>query len=76
MNPRKIIREIDKKVPPAIRPDNAVALLWDLIEPCWNTDPTKRPTAAQFCQDLRERAGILLQALTSAHGDRLTTRKD
>jgi hypothetical protein len=53
----KIIIEISKKVPPAVRPEDtpgAVSELWDMFQRCWNLKPTDRPKAENVCRFLRE----------------------
>jgi hypothetical protein len=60
----RIIAEILKGVPPAVRPidtPGTVSELWDMFEQCWSLKPEDRPEAETICGFLRE------------HHERLTT---
>lgn len=57
MTDYKIIIEISKEAPPAVRPKDtpgAVSGLWDMFERCWSLKPADRPNAETICGFLRE----------------------
>lgn len=46
-----------------------VPILWDLLEHCWDTDPSERPTAQHFLQDLEQNLDAISNALSTIYGD-------
>jgi len=43
--------------------------LWDLLERGWDTDPSERPTATHFLQDLEQNLDAISNALSTIYGD-------
>jgi len=63
----KICREISKKVPPAIRPNNLnpkLSDLWGTFEACWDSQPENRPTAKDVYNFLTEKGQAIIEAIT------------
>jgi hypothetical protein len=46
-----------------------VPVLWDLLECCWDIDPTERPTAKDFLKDLEQNLYAISNALSTIYGD-------
>jgi hypothetical protein len=52
-----------------VDPEEDIPVLWDLLERCWDADPSERPTAKQFLKDLEQNLDAISNALSAIYGD-------